>query len=501
MARVLILETDPVFAALLEDRLHVAGHRVQLFDEAAQAISKSASEPFDLVILAMELPVVPGIEVVRSLRSQPETQGIPILALSDSGTSGDRVTALKAGVDEMLMRPIDLEELTLRVDRLLGKSAARPSVLSGDLVDHSIWELVQYVQQGGKNGDLVVHGQRGSGRLQVREGKVVAARFQNLRGRNAVVALLDMKEGNFRLTTGELPEPEEEGERFPIPEALMQAAWLEDELKKRRDHLPATGMPLETLVTSAPVVEEEELAGLPMARIFEYVNANRGCRLYDLVEQIPEAPQCIRLAVAWLVEKEAIGRSRDATTNTVMNTKEISSSVVFDVAIHNLLAAAADAGLDTSDLPYLVLLDPPVWPSLKAHLESLPGFRRVEPLTKLVSQVDRRKGGSASFTTEVGTLSLHMQVMDSSMKVQIEGIVSVCAGVMLWLEGGEDFDMLRGIVERLEGSSAVGILVAPTEAGRATAERLTEGIQGWRVSEHAPRSLIGILRLLHPRTA
>jgi hypothetical protein len=45
----------------------------------------------------------------------------------------------------------------------------------------------------------------------------------------------------------------------------------------------------------------------------------------------------------------------------------------------------------------------------------------------------------------------------------------------------------------------VGVLVAPSEAGRAVAERLTEGISDWRVSEHAPRSLIGILRLLHPR--
>ena len=88
MGRVLVLETDSVFAAVLEDRLHVAGHQVVLLDEPARAIAAAGERQCDLVILAMELQVVPGIEVVRNLRSQPETSAVPILALSESNASG-----------------------------------------------------------------------------------------------------------------------------------------------------------------------------------------------------------------------------------------------------------------------------------------------------------------------------------------------------------------------------------------------------------------------------
>jgi len=510
VGRVLVLETDPVFAALLEDRLHVAGHRVILVDEPARAVSTAGEGQCDLVILAMELQVVPGLEVVRSLRRQPETRAVPILALSESNASTDRVAALKAGVDEFLTRPVDLEELAFRADRLLGNRGVSPAVLAGDLANHPIWELVQYVQQAGKSGDLMVHGQRGSGQLQVDEGRVTAARFQKLRGRDAVLAILDMKEGNFRLTTGGLPTaeagasrpPATPGESFPIPEALMQSAWLEDQIRKRSEHLPATGVPLEAQVAVVPVVEAEELQTVPVGKIFERVHQRPGIRIYDLLGDIDEAPPKIRLAVAWLVEHGAIAPTREATAQTVMNTKEISSSVVLDVAIHNLLASARDAGLDTGDLPYLVLMEPGVWPRLKEQLESLPGFNRIPSLTRLVEQVDRRRGGSASFKTEYGTLSLHLQILTSTVKAQVENIVSVCAGVMLWLEQGEEQELLLGVIERLAGSdTAVGVLVATSPETQELAARLTANRKRWRVSNHAPRSLIGILRLLYPRAA
>ena len=497
MARVFILEMDPVLAAVLEDRLHVAGHRVTLLTDAAHAVSAASGGQCDLVILSMELEVVPGIEVVRGLRGQPETRAVPILALSASSDRSARVEALRAGVDEYLEKPVDMEELAIRVDRLLGNRGATPAVLSGDLASHPIWELVQYVQQAGKSGELVVHGQRGSGQMKVRLGRVMGARFQKLQGRDAVLAILDMKEGNFRLTTGDLPVGESDGDGFPIPEVLMQAAWLEDQLKRRKEFLPATGAPLEARLATAPVMEDEELATVPVAKVFDHILAQNGARIYDLLTEVDEAPPKIRLAVAWLVEQNAVMPS---DTQTILNTKEISSSVVLDVAIHNLLAAAKDSGLDTSDLPYLVLMEPEVWPQFKEQLESLPGFRRIEPLTRLVGQVDRRRGGSASFRTEYGTLSLHLQILNSAVKAQVDGIVSVCSGVMVWFEGTEERDLIATVVGRLEAGRAVGILVATTGEAQDLAQELVAEAEHWRMSKHAPRSLIGILRLLHPRS-
>lgn len=129
MSKVLVLETDPLSAALLEDRLYVSGHQVTLAEDPARAVSTADDDRVDLVILAMELPVVPGLEVIRQLRGQSETRSLPIVALSESAESADRVAALRAGVDDYLTKPFDVEELLLRVDRLLGRRGELPPVI------------------------------------------------------------------------------------------------------------------------------------------------------------------------------------------------------------------------------------------------------------------------------------------------------------------------------------------------------------------------------------
>ena len=146
VAKVLILELDEVFAAVVEDRLLVSGHEATLVTEPAVAVSTATEGRADLLVIAMELPGVSGIEIVRQLRAQSETRSLPIVALSASDSSADRVAALRAGVDDFLTLPCDPEELTLRVDRLLGSRGPAPPVLRGDLASHPIWELLQYVQ-------------------------------------------------------------------------------------------------------------------------------------------------------------------------------------------------------------------------------------------------------------------------------------------------------------------------------------------------------------------
>ncbi len=499
MARILILELDPVFAAVLEDRMLVAGHEPTLAIDPAVAVSIATEGQADLLIMEMELPAVSGLEIVRQLRQQGETRSLPILALSASDASSDRIAALRAGVDDYLTRPCDPEELMLRLDRLVGNRGVAAPVMEGDLASHSIWELLQYIEQADKSGDLVIHGKKGSGKVRLERGRVVSARWGRLRGRDAVLAITDMKEGRFRLTTqdatGDSAPP---AESLHLPEVLIQAAWIEDQLARRRAHLPATGAELALVSDTLPQVEEA-FAFLPVEKIVRLLGNKRGMRVYDLIADGDEAPSKIRLALAWLGERGIVAPVEQ--TENLMSTGEINSAVVLDVAVYNLLTKARDAGFDVSALPYLLLAEPGVWSDLQQLPASVPGFLRIEALRTLVERTQGGSGGSATFEVEVGKLSLHVQPLTAAVRQQMEAIVPVCAGVLLWLDDVAERELVGRVIRRLEAASgsAAGLIVACNPAASEAATELTADTTKWRVSTHAPKSLLGVFRLLAPR--
>ena len=89
MAKVLVIESDSVFAAVLADRLHVAGHEVRRLNDGARAAVTAQDQHVDLVVLG-ESPSA-GLGVVETLRTQPATRSVPILIMSDRNTPADRV--------------------------------------------------------------------------------------------------------------------------------------------------------------------------------------------------------------------------------------------------------------------------------------------------------------------------------------------------------------------------------------------------------------------------
>lgn len=496
MAKVLVVESDSVFAAVLEDRLHVAGHEVRQLGDAARAAAVAGDLLVDLVVLGF--PGETGLAALRELRDQPATRTVAVLALVEPA---DRVTALKIGADEALSWPCDLEELLLRLERLLASRTATLQVLQGDLVNHPLWAVLQYLRQVRKSGHLRVRGGNGAGTIELRAGELVGARWLSLTGEEALLALLCIEEGGFRFDGEETDEAAGTLEATPLPdlsmhELLLRAAWLKDEIARHRESVPATGQPLMVQTQTIPEAEDE-FATLPFQRIVTRVLQKPGTRLFDLLADEAEAPLTTRLAVAWLVEQGVLAPEG---AGRVQNTVEISSSLLFEVALADLVEAAAAAGLSTTALPYLLLVEPAVWPALRRLIEGAPGFRQNEALQRLVEQVELRRAGSATFTAGPGKLSLHVQVLSGAAQPQISAIVPGCAGVLLWLQGTEALETARGVVQRLEASGlkgATGVVVASGKAADGLLQAAKKASR-WRTSEHEPQSLLGVLRLLHP---
>ncbi|HEY0511259.1 MAG TPA: DUF4388 domain-containing protein [Thermoanaerobaculia bacterium] len=498
MAKVLVVDSDSVFAAVLADRLHVAGHEVRRLSDGARAAAMAQDQQVDLVVLG-DSPNA-GLPVVEALRGQGATRAVPILMLSGQSAPADRVAALRAGADDYLARPCDLEELLLRLDRLLANRTAALQVLQGDLANHPLWALLQYLGQVRKTGILRVKGETGAGTIEMCDGEPAEARWQGLTGHAALLALLSLEEGGFRFDPAPPGPPAPPAPVLPLQKLLMESAWLKDEIGKRRHHLPATGQPLQALSPNLPQIEGG-FHSLPLRRVFERVLQRPGIRLFDLIADGTEAPISARLATALLIEHGAIAPQSDETRAELQNTREISSAILFEVAIEDLIEAAAGAGFASSALPYLLLVEPEVWPALRRLIEASPGFRQNEGLRRLVEQVELRKAGSATFSGRRGKLSLHVQALAGTVQPQVNAIVPGCAGILVWVRGTESLDSVRAVVQRLDSSGprgAAGIIVAGAEAAVREAAPLARGTSRWRSTPHEPQSLLGLLRLLHP---
>ena len=118
--KILLVEDEQSLREALKLNLELEGYQVETADTGTKAVMTFSNEYFDLIILDIMLPEMDGIAVCESIRLKNDT--IPILFLSAKSTPADRVAGLKKGGDDYLTKPFNLEELLLRVNKLLKKS-------------------------------------------------------------------------------------------------------------------------------------------------------------------------------------------------------------------------------------------------------------------------------------------------------------------------------------------------------------------------------------------
>jgi len=114
---ILIIEDEEHIAEGLKLNLALQGYDVTIAGDGISGLQKWKSGKPDLIILDIMLPGIDGLSVLQNIRLEDER--LPILILSAKGTPDDRVKGLACGVDDYLAKPFNLEELLLRVDRLL----------------------------------------------------------------------------------------------------------------------------------------------------------------------------------------------------------------------------------------------------------------------------------------------------------------------------------------------------------------------------------------------
>jgi two-component system alkaline phosphatase synthesis response regulator PhoP len=117
---ILLVEDEENLHEALKLNLELDGYEITSAFDGAGALRAVQSEYFDLIILDVMLPGMDGISVTETIRVQ--NNEVPILILSAKNASADRVLGLRKGADDYLTKPFNLEELLLRIQKLIEKS-------------------------------------------------------------------------------------------------------------------------------------------------------------------------------------------------------------------------------------------------------------------------------------------------------------------------------------------------------------------------------------------
>ncbi|HTJ13975.1 MAG TPA: response regulator transcription factor [Dinghuibacter sp.] len=117
---ILLVEDEENLQDALKLNLELEGYEVTTAASGTGALKAIESEYFDLVVLDVMLPELDGISVAETIRLQ--NNDVPILMVSARNTTADKVLGLKKGADDYITKPFNLEELLLRVQKMIEKN-------------------------------------------------------------------------------------------------------------------------------------------------------------------------------------------------------------------------------------------------------------------------------------------------------------------------------------------------------------------------------------------
>ena len=122
MPKILLIEDNEQNRDALSRRLQRHGYDVIMAVDGQQGVAIAQSELPDLILMDLNLPDIDGWEATRILKAAPETQAIPVVALTAHAIAGDQERALQAGCDDYHAKPVEFQRLLTQIEALLKKT-------------------------------------------------------------------------------------------------------------------------------------------------------------------------------------------------------------------------------------------------------------------------------------------------------------------------------------------------------------------------------------------
>jgi two-component system response regulator ResD len=151
---VLVVDDEPTITEVVARYLQRAGYRAAVAADGAEALAAASEQRPDLVVLDLMLPKIGGLEVMRRLREHDQAR-LPIILLTAKGEQTDRITGLRLGADDYVVKPFSPAELVARIDAVLRRvDVAVGEQAAIEIGDLSVDPAARRVLVGGEEAQL-----------------------------------------------------------------------------------------------------------------------------------------------------------------------------------------------------------------------------------------------------------------------------------------------------------------------------------------------------------
>lgn len=117
MTKVLVVENDPLNMELVLEIVKALGFKADEAENGEEAIQKTKSKLYDLMLMDIGLPGMDGIETLGKIKTNPRYKQVPAIALTSYAMKGDRERFLEAGFDDYIPKPLDVPDFMRRLEK------------------------------------------------------------------------------------------------------------------------------------------------------------------------------------------------------------------------------------------------------------------------------------------------------------------------------------------------------------------------------------------------
>ena len=116
---ILVVDDDPAMLDFLKQRLAPEGFAVSTALTGEDGVRQATTLQPDLILLDLRMPLAGGVEVCKTLRSNPKTERIPILVVTGVLSPSELEQSMTSGADDFVSKPIDMADLLIRIHAML----------------------------------------------------------------------------------------------------------------------------------------------------------------------------------------------------------------------------------------------------------------------------------------------------------------------------------------------------------------------------------------------
>lgn len=199
--RILIVDPDFLLDSSMALRLANDGYEVTGVADAGKAAKVIMDSGTDLVVSEINLPGTDGIQLCRVLRKKSDAAHIPFFFLTAEEGEGLATECLKAGADDFLKKPVDLELLSLKIRHILSIKALKEVKrgITGSLTDMSATDVIQSLTSGDKDVEIHIESTGEKGQIYIQEGEIIHSQAGDLDGEEALYRLMAWQTGEFEI--------------------------------------------------------------------------------------------------------------------------------------------------------------------------------------------------------------------------------------------------------------------------------------------------------------